>query len=112
VTQIHFGETASGAQVWQRDATIALPDTFKPEPLSNADWDRGVNRGSGTELLVNNSDFGLLLIKKGDQVLIAPTDRRTITSIISAGNSKVLGLDGERIRLAEGVDPVFGIIRK
>jgi hypothetical protein len=112
VTQIHFGETASGNGVWRRDATITLPDTFKPELFSNADWDRGVKRGSSPELLVNNIDFGRLLIKKGDQVLISPTDRRTITSIVSAGNSEVLTLDGAPIQLAEGVDPVFGIVRK
>jgi hypothetical protein len=112
VTQIRFGETAGGAQVWQREATVALPDVFKPEPLSNADWDRGVNRGAGPELLVNDTDFGRLLIKKGDQVLISPADPRTITAIASAGNSKVLTLDGAPIRLAEGLDPVFGIVRK
>jgi hypothetical protein len=112
VTRLRFGETASGTQIWRREAAIALPDTFRPEPLSNADWDRGVKRGSGAELLVNDNDFGRLLIKKGDEVLISPTDRRTITAIISAGNSKVLTLDGALIGLAEGVDPVFGIVRK
>jgi hypothetical protein len=112
VTQIHLGETASGNQVWRRDATVSLPDTFKPEPLSNADWDRGISRASGLELLVSNNDFGRLLIKKGDRVLISPTDPRTITSIASAGNSEVITLDGTPIHLAEGVDPIFGIIRK
>ena len=112
VTRIKIGETAGGVQVWRREATIALPDTFKPESVSNADWDRGVKRGSGAELLVNNNDFGRLLIKKGDQVLISQADPRTITAIASAGNSKVLTLDGAPIQLAEGANPVFGIVRK
>ena len=61
---------------------------------------------------MNNNDFGRLLIKKGDQVLISQADPRTITAIASAGNSKVLTLDGAPIQLAEGANPVFGIVRK
>jgi hypothetical protein len=112
VSLIHFGEIFREAQIWQRDATISLPDNFTPEPLSNSDWDRGLSRSSGIELLLNDSDFGRLLIKKGDQVLISPTDPRTITAISSAGASRVLTLDGTPIHLAEQGAPVFGIVRK
>jgi hypothetical protein len=112
VTRIKLGESYSGKQIWLRETTISLPDTFKPEPLSNADWDRGVKRGSTAELLVQNDDFGRLLIKRGDQVLVSPTDPRTVVSIASAGQSKILSLDGAPIGLAQGADPVFGIIRK
>ncbi len=111
VTKIHFGELSNVGQVWQRDATISLPDTFKPEPLSNEDWDRGVKRNSDPQLLLDSNDFGRLLIKRGDQVLISSTDRRTITSIASAGGLTVLTLDGAPIHLAEGSGPVFGIVR-
>ncbi|MDB5552064.1 MAG: hypothetical protein JWL86_2048 [Rhizobium sp.] len=106
ISRIHFGETSGIGPIWQRDATISLPDTFKPEALSNEDW----VHASGPELLVNDTNFGRLLIKKGDQVLISPTDRRTIISISSAGNGKVLTLDGAP--LSEDSTPVFGIIRK
>ena len=53
-----------------------------------------------------------LLIKKDDEVQISPTDRRTITSIEPTGASRVLKLDGAPIRPAEGIAPVFGIVRK
>ena len=109
--QNSFGELSNVGQVWQRDATISLPDTFKPEPLSNEDWDRGVKRNSAPQLLLGSNDFGRLLIKRGDQVLISSTDRRTITSIASAGGLTVLTLDGAPIHLAEGSGPVFGIVR-
>jgi len=112
VTRIHFGELSNVGQVWQRDATISLPDTFKPEALTNEDWDRGVKRNSAPQLLLGSNDFGRLLIKRGDQVLISSTDRRTITSIASAGGLSILNLGGAPIHLAEGNDPVFGIIRK
>jgi hypothetical protein len=112
IAKIHFGELSNVGQVWQRDATITLPDRFKPEALSNEDWDRGVKRNSAPQLLLNNNDFGRLLIKRDDQVLISSTDRRTITSISSAGGLTILTLDGAPFHLAERDDPVFGIIRK
>jgi hypothetical protein len=112
VTRIHFGETSPIGPVWWRDATISLPDTLTPEAFSNEDWVHGVRRSSRPEMLVDDANFGRLLIKKGDQVLISPTDRRTITSISSAGNAKVLTLDGAPIQLAEQDTPAFRIIRK
>jgi hypothetical protein len=112
ITRIHFGEVSRGARVWQRDAIVSLPDKFTPEPLINTDWDRGVKRGSAAVLLINNSDFGRLLIKRGDEVLISPTDRRSITAISSAGDSKVVALDGPPIGLAGEGPAVFGIVRK
>jgi hypothetical protein len=112
VTRIPFGEIFRGTRIWQRDATISLPDTFTPEPLSNKDWDRGVSRSSGIEVLLADSDFGRLLIKKGDEVVISATDRRTIMSISSAGESRVLALNGAPIHPAEEEAPAFGIVRK
>jgi hypothetical protein len=112
IARIHFGELSNVGQVWQRDATISLPDRFKPEALSSEEWDRGVKRSSAPQLLLDDKNFGRLLIKSGDEVLISSTDRRTITSISSAGGLTVLTLDGAPIHLAEGDDPVFGIIRK
>jgi hypothetical protein len=112
VSRIHFGEVSSKGLIWERDATISLPDHFTPDATSDADWDRGINRASGTEVLVADEDFGRLLIKKGDEVLISPTDRRTIMSITSVGLSKLIALDGTPIHLEEGVVPVFGIVRR
>jgi hypothetical protein len=112
VSKIHFGETSRRALIWQRDATISLPDKFAPAPLTNADWDRGVSRGSAAELLVNDDEFGRLLIKKGDEVLVSPTDRRIITSVASVGLSKLIRLDGAPIRLDAAAVPAFGIVRR
>src|SRR5581483_11104839 len=112
ITRLQLGEFSSKGAIWKRDVTITLPDTFKPASHSDGDWDRGVSRGASPELLLDNDYFGRLLIKVGDQVQISPTDRRTIKSIGSAGNSKVLTLDGGPIRLAGAEGPVFGIVRK
>jgi hypothetical protein len=98
--------------IFQRSGTISLPDKLKPEPISNADWDRGIHRKSGNEVLLADGDFGRLLIKKGDEVQISRTDRRIIASIQPADASHVLELDGGPIQLADGAPPQFGIIRK
>jgi len=112
VTQLHLGETSSKGAIWKRDVTVSLPDTLTPAFYSNPDWDRGVSRGPTAELILDEDYFGRLLIKTGDQILISPTDRRTIIAIPSFAKSKVLKLDGAPIRLSEGQPPVFGIIRK
>ena len=96
VTKIHFGELSNVGQVWQRDATISLPDTFKTAAFSNEEWDRGVSRGPKPALILDNDDFGRLLIKKADQVVISPTDQRTIISVSSVGGFEILGWTGRR----------------
>jgi hypothetical protein len=112
VTEIHFSEGTRSALIFRRSATISLSDTFKPELVSNADWDRGISRTSDVGILLADKDFTQLLIKKGDEVQIAPNDRRTITSVRPAGLSHILKLEGAAIRLADGIAPLFGIIRK
>lgn len=81
IAEIDFSEGNRDTLVFRRSATISPPDTFKPEPISNADWDRGISRGSENEALMADSDFGRLLIKKGDEVQVSPNDRRVIASI-------------------------------
>jgi len=112
VTRINFFMASKRELIWKREETISLPDTFSPEPVTNADWDRGISRSSSPELLIGDRDFGRLLIKKGDEVAISSTDRRVITSIAFAGESHVLKLDGAPIHLTDGVAPVFGVTRK
>ena len=112
IARMRIGETSSVGPIWNRDVTLSLPDSFSPASLSNADWDRGVGRGPTAEVLLSNDYFGQLLIKTGDQVLVSPTDRRTIVSIASFGNSKVLKLDGPPIQMSHAQYPGFGIDRK
>jgi hypothetical protein len=112
IARLHIGETSNVGPIWNRDVTVALPDTLGPAAFSNAEWDRGVSRGATPELILDSDYFGRLLIKAGDQILISPTDRRTIVSTTPFGNSMVVKLDGAPIRLPDGQVPVFGIERK
>jgi hypothetical protein len=111
ISQIHYGEFSKGV-IWERDTTISLPDAFTLEPLSDANWDRGINRSSGTDLLVPADAFGRLFLKKGMDIELSPSDRRTITGIVSAGSSKVISVDGTPIKIGEAAIAPIRIIRK
>jgi hypothetical protein len=80
--------------------------------LSDANWDRGINRSSGTDLLVPADAFGRLFLKKGMDIELSPSDRRTITGIVSAGSSKVISVDGTPIKIGEAAIAPIRIIRK
>jgi hypothetical protein len=112
IARMHIGEISKVGPIWNRDVTVALPDTLSPAAFSNAEWDRGISRGTTPELILDSDTFGRLLIKTGDQILISPADRRTIVSATPFGNSMVVKLDGAPIRLPEGQAPVFGIDRR
>ena len=112
ISRMHFGEISRQGMIWERDMPISLPAAFTPEQLSDADWDRGISRASGTELLVPVNEFGRLILKKGDHIEFSSSDRRTITGIASAGNSKVITIDGPPIRVGDGSIPPIRIIRE
>jgi len=112
ISRMHFGEISRQGMIWERDTPISLPAAFTPERFSDANWDRGISRASGTELLVPAEIFGHLFIGKGDHIELSSSDRRTITGVGSAGNSKVISVDGPPIRVGEGGLPPVRIIRK
>jgi hypothetical protein len=112
ISRMHFGEISRQGMIWERDTPISLPAAFTPEQFSDANWDRGISRASGTELLVPADEFGRLFIGKGDHIEFSSSDRRTITDIAAAGNSKVISVDGAPIRVGEGGLAPIRIIRK
>jgi len=112
ISRMHFGEISRQGMILERGTPISLPAAFTPERFSDANWDRGISRASGTELLVPAEIFGHLFIGKGDHIELSSSDRRTITGVGSAGNSKVISVDGPPIRVGEGGLPPVRIIRK
>ncbi|HEX3116128.1 MAG TPA: hypothetical protein VHQ48_11655 [Bradyrhizobium sp.] len=112
ISRMHFGEISRQGMIWERDTPISLPAAFTPQRFSDANWDRGISRASGTELLVPAEIFGHLFIGKGDHIELSSSDRRTITGVVSAGNSKVISVDGPPIRVGEGGLAPVKIIRK
>jgi hypothetical protein len=112
ISRIHFGEFSKQGMVWERDTPISLPEALTLDRFSDQNWDRGISRASGTELLVPADEFGRLIIRKGDHIEVSASDRRTITGISSAGNSKVISLDGPPIRVRDGSIPSIRIVRE
>ncbi|MGA7809431.1 hypothetical protein [Bradyrhizobium sp.] len=109
--KIHFGQTSDQRVMWEREVKFDYPDTLTTEPLTNVDWDRGISRSSGTELLVPTETFAGLFLRKGDHVQLPASESHTVTGIVPLGPSTVITLDGPPIRLAEGIVPSFGISR-
>jgi hypothetical protein len=109
-SRIDFGALSKGSTLWEHDASIAIPDSFTLEQVTDAEWDHGVNRTSGTEFLVRADAFGKLFLKIGDQIQIAGSGRRTITRIASDGPQNVyknLAVGGAAVSAADvGTTPI------
>lgn len=93
ISRIAFGTTSKRGPVWQREEQISLPGSFVLDPLTDADWDRGVNRATGTDLLVPADTFSQLLLRKGDRIQFASSEQRRIVEIATVALSKLLTID-------------------
>ena len=111
-SKIRYGQMSGQKVIWERETQFSFPDSFTPEQLTNADWDRGISRPAGTELLVPTENFAGLFIAVGDHIELSPSDRHTVKRIASFGPGTVIFLDGPPIRPAEGIVPSFKIIRE
>jgi hypothetical protein len=111
-SKIHYGQMSGQKVVWERATQLSFPDSFTPEQFTNVDWDRGISRPAGTELLVSSENFAGLFIAVGDHLELSPSDRHTVKRISSFGVGTVIFLDGPPIRLAEGIVPRFKIVRQ
>jgi hypothetical protein len=92
-SRIDFGTIWRRNRLWERQAQISIPDMLTPDQLTDADWDHGVNRSTGTEFLLRADTFLQLFLKKGDRVQFASSDQRTVTGISSNGPFKVVSID-------------------
>jgi hypothetical protein len=105
-SRIDFGARSKGSTLWEHDASIAIPDSFTLEQVTDAEWDHGVNRASGTELLVLGDRFPRLFLKKGDRLQLASSGQRTITGISTVGPFKWLTLDAPVSAADVGAAPI------
>jgi hypothetical protein len=112
LARIRFGQMSGQRVIWERETLFRLPDAFTTEQVTGIDWDRGISRSSGTELLVPAERFAGLFLRAGDHVELSPSDRRTVKSVSLSGASMMISLDGPPIRPAEGIVPSFKIVRQ
>jgi hypothetical protein len=106
-SRVSFGATSAHNLIWERDALIPIPDALTLEPLTDANWEHGVNRSSGTEFLLRTDFFGRLFLKKGDHLQISSSDQRAVTAILSLGPYTTVSVDGAPVKSADaGIAPI------
>jgi hypothetical protein len=111
--KIDFGQMAGQRVIWQRSAEIKLPETFHPEDLNTTtDWNHGISRSSGTELLVPEAEFAQLFIRVGDRLQFDTADQHRITKISPLGFSRLVAFEGPPVKLPDGTIPLVRIIRE
>jgi hypothetical protein len=111
-SRIEFGVTSTRAVVWEREALIPIPDSLTLEQLTDANWDHGINRSSGTDFLLRADSFGRLFLKKGDHLQLSSSDQRTVTGISSAGPYIIVSIDGAPVKSADAGIAPMKIIRQ
>jgi hypothetical protein len=109
-TRITFGPMSGQNTLWENEKLISIPDTFTLEQVTDAEWDHGVNRSSGTELLLRTDIFDRLFLKKGDRVQLPASDWRTIMAVSYDGPHEIykkLSIDGAPVKAVDvGISPI------
>jgi len=109
--RIAFGPMSKGSAVWQRETLISIPDSMTLDQWTDAEWDHGILRSTGTELLLQDDSFLPLFLRKGDRLQFASSGQRTITGISTVGPFKWLAVDAP-VKLADVGDVPIKIIRQ
>jgi hypothetical protein len=106
-SRIDFGAMSKRTPLWEREARISIPDSLTLDPLTDANWDHGINRSSGTEFLLPADSFGRLFLKKGDRLQLSASDQRTVIGVSSLGRYKMVSIDGAPVKSADaGIAPI------
>ena len=101
--------------IWEREALFSIPDSLTLEPVTDAEWDHGVNRTSGTEFLLRADTFLQLFLKKGDRLQLSSSDQRTVMEIASDGPYNIykrVSVDGAPVKSTDVSTAPIKIIRQ
>lgn len=106
-SRIGFGAMSTRATFWEREALIQIPDSLTLEQLTDENWDHGINRSSGTEVLLRVDSFNRLFLRKGDRLQLSSSDQRTVTGISPLGPYTIVSVDGAPVKSADaGIAPI------
>jgi hypothetical protein len=114
-SRISFGAMSKQTLIWEHRALISIPDSLTLEQVTDAEWDHGINRLSGTEFLLRADTFGQLFLKKGDHIQLASSEQRTVTGIVSDGPHDIykrVSIDGAPVKSADVGTAPIRIIRQ
>ena len=114
-SRISFSAMSKQARIWQHEALFSIPDSLTLEPVTDAEWDHGVNRTSGTEFLLRADTFLQLFLKKGDHLQLSSSDQRTVMEIASDGPYNIykrVSVDGAPVKSTDVSTAPIKIIRQ
>jgi hypothetical protein len=92
-SRIEFGAMSKRALLWQHEARFSIPDSFTLDQVTDAEWDHGINRTTGTEFRLRADTFGQLFLRRGDHIQFSSSDQRTVIGISSVGPFKIVSID-------------------
>jgi hypothetical protein len=79
-TQLDVGLESERRMVWHREIITTMRDEFMLDGLTDVNWDHGLWRSTGNELLLKTQDFLPLSLHVGDVLEFASSGPRKIAS--------------------------------
>jgi len=102
----------SGRRIeWHREIDFAVRDAFTPDALTDANWDHGLLRSTGKELLLKTDDFLPLSLHVGDILEFAASGQRKLAAVDFSGPYVRLQLEGASLT-ADDVKGAVKIVRQ
>jgi hypothetical protein len=105
-TRLDVGLQSDRRTVWYREIGFTLRSAFTADPLTDANWDHGLYRDTGKELLLKVDDLLPLMLHVGDVLEFAPSGQRKLMSIDYARPYVHLQVDGASLTPEDVKGPI------
>jgi hypothetical protein len=93
-TRLDLGLQSGRRVEWTREVKFTVRDAFTTDTLTDANWEHGLLRSTGKELLLKTDDFLPLSLHAGDVLEFSTSGRRKIASVDFSGPYVRLQLEG------------------
>jgi hypothetical protein len=110
-TRLEVGFQSGRRIEWHREIGFTVRDAFTTDALTDANWDHGLLRSTGKELLLKTDDFLPLSLHVGDVLEFAASGPRKLASVDFSGPYVRLQLEGAPLTAEDAKAPV-GIVRQ
>lgn len=100
-TRLNIGLQSGRRIVWNREINFTVPDTFTIDTLTDQNWDHGLLRSTGMELLLKMEDFVRLSLHVGDVLELTGSAQRRIASLDFVAQYVRVGIEGPAITVEE-----------
>jgi hypothetical protein len=110
-TRLEVGFQSGRRIEWHREIGFTVRDAFMVDALADSNWDHGLLRSTGKELLLKIDDFLPLSLHVGDALEFAASGQRKLASVDFSGPYVRLQLEGASLT-ANDVKGVVKIVRQ